>query len=385
MVTRDAMVMRYGGVFALILTAGAAMAAEPGVGNALGCEHVAFVRAGVPGGLVGPAREACNGDPRDIRCCVAPDGALWMADSRDCVVWRIKDGQARIAAGCGVKGYRDGPADRAMFDFGVGSYCDVETNCDAAGNIYVSDMMNNAIRRIFKKPDGAWWVETVSGGGKKGRDPKKGEWVPASELRFGGASRFAVADDGTLYYANYGGIYQVKDGKGTRLATHEELSAQLGGRKALADWHVGGSHITPDGVFYWAPGGQEIFRFDTRAAGAGGASGKAELVAGEGPKQTDGATPRESGFHTVVVVYSRDASVIYTGGGDESVPRRIHKGAVRHLQKDGSFKPGNERDRDNWRLNQPVCLGPGGELYTFPGPYAWAGWLVRVTFGEEGR
>jgi hypothetical protein len=344
---------------------------------------VAFVRAGVVGGLVGPARECAAGDDRDIRCCLAPDGAIWVPDSRDCLVYRIKDGQARIAAGCGVKGYRDGPADRAMFDFGVGSYCDVETNSDAAGNIYVSDMMNNAIRRIYKKPDGVWWVETVSGGSKKGREPKKGEWIPASELRFGGASRFAVADDGTLYFANYGGIYQVRapgagdgSGKGTRLATYEELQAQLGPKKPIADWHVGGSHITPDGVFYWIPGGQEICRFDTR-------TGKAEVIAGEGPKQVDAATVRESGFHTVLAVYSRDASLIYTGGGDESVPRRIWQGTVKHLQKDGSFKATKEQDQGNWRLNQPVILSPEGDLYTFPGSYAWAGWLVRVRFTKE--
>lgn len=363
----------------------AARAGAGGVatGDAVGCEHVAFVRAGVTGGLVGPARECAAGDNRDIRCCLAPDGAIWVPDSRDCVVYRIKDGQARIAAGCGIKGYRDGPADRAMFDFGVGSYCDTETNADAAGNIYVSDMMNNAIRRIYQKPDGAWWVETVSGGSRKGREPKKGEWVRATEMKFGGASRFAVADDGTLYYANHGGIYQVRapgagdgSGKGTRLATNEELAVQLGPKKPIADWHVGGSHITSDGVFYWMPGGQEIYRFDTK-------TGKAEVFAGEGPKRVDAATVRESGFHTVVAVYSRDASLIYTGGGDESVPRRIHQGTVKHLQKDGTFKATNHQDRGNWPLYQVVILSPEGDLYNFCGIYAWAGWLVRVKFAKE--
>ena len=113
-----ALVVRPSGVLAtILLSALAAGAGQPElrVGDAFGAEHVAFVRAGVPGGLVGPARECAAGDPRDIRCCVAPDGAFWIADSRDCVVYRIKDDQARIVAGCGVKGYRDGPADRAMF------------------------------------------------------------------------------------------------------------------------------------------------------------------------------------------------------------------------------------------------------------------------------
>jgi len=346
------------------------------VGNALGAEHVAFVRAGVPGGLVGPARQCAAGDPRDIRCCMTPDGALWVADSRDCLVYRIKDGQARIAAGCGVKGYRDGPADRAMFDFGVGSYCDVEVNADAAGNLYVSDMMNNAIRKIHKTPDGTWRVATVCRGSPKGRVPNKGEWIPANQLRFGGASRFAVADDGTITYAIYGGIHRVKGGKATLLATSDELRAALGGRRALSEWHVGGSHITPDGVFYWSAGGQEIYRLDTK-------TGRAEVFAGEGPKRVDKATPRQSGFHTVVIVYSRDASVIYTGGGDESHIRRIAGGTVKHIQKDGTLKATTGRDRENWRLGQPVCLGPEGEVYAFPSSYAWSCWLVRVRFAEE--
>ncbi|HUT36044.1 MAG TPA: hypothetical protein VNE39_21330 [Planctomycetota bacterium] len=363
----------------LLFCTAAALAGEEAplrVGNALGAEHVAFVRAEVPGGMVGPAKEAAASNPRNPRGCLTPDGAVWLTDARDCVVYRISDGQARVLAGCGVKGFRDGPADRAMFDFGVGSYADAEVNSDAAGNVYASDMMNRRIRKIHQKPDGTWWVTTVVGGAPKGRRPKKGEWIPATDLDVGGASRFAVADDGTLTFANYGGIYQVKEDKATLLVPTDELAAQLKGRKALADWHVGGSHITPDGVFYWVPGGQEIFRYHTK-------TGKAEVVAGEGPKQADGPTLLQSGFHTVVVVYSRDASLLYTGGGDESVPRRLYGGTVRHLQKDGSFKPGKEQDRGNWRLNQPICLGPQGELYVIPGSYCWSGWLCRVKFADQ--
>jgi len=350
---------------------GAAPGSVP-VGPCVGVEHVAFVRAGVPGGLVGPARECGAGDPRDLRCTVAPDGAVWVPDSRDCVIYRIKDGQARIIAGCGVKGYRDGPADRAMFDLGVGPYNDCEVNADAAGNIYVSDMMNDCIRKIFRKPDGDWWVTTVSGGGEKRRTPKKGASIPAKDLKPGGASRFAVAPDGTIYYAN-GGIFMVKDGQGTCLASYEDLRDALQER-AINDWHVGGSHITPDGWFYWVPGGQKILRFHTK-------TGKAEVVAGNGPKRADGPSLLESGFHTVVVVYSPDASVIYTGGGDELVLRRIAAGAVKHLQKDGTFKAVPREI--GWALDEPVCLDREGRLYTFPGPYCWSGWLVRATFEKE--
>jgi hypothetical protein len=141
---------------------------------------------------------------------------------------------------------------------------------------------------------------------------KKGETIPARDMKFGCASRFALTPDGTVYFAGPGGIYRIQDGQGKLLIGNDELRQALDTKSGMADWHVGGSHITPDGVFYWFPGGgPNLYRYDTK-------SGKAERFAGIGRTEQglDGPTPTESGFHTVLAVYSPDASVIYTCGGD---------------------------------------------------------------------
>jgi len=48
-------------------------------------------------------------------------------------------------------------------------------------------------------------------------------------------------------------VYRVQQGAATLVAGIEDLPVEL--RKNVHDWHVGGSHITPDGWFYWMPGG----------------------------------------------------------------------------------------------------------------------------------
>ena len=108
-----------------------AAAAEPSVdaklgGTVIGCEHFAFVRAKVAEGLGGPAREACKS--WHVSICVNAQGTAYALDAENCQVYRIKDGTVRVLAGDGIRGYRDGPADRARFDFGVGSYQDADIN-----------------------------------------------------------------------------------------------------------------------------------------------------------------------------------------------------------------------------------------------------------------
>jgi hypothetical protein len=212
--------------------------------------------------------------------------------------------------------------------------------------------------------------------------PKKGESIPAREMKVGCTSRFALTPDGTVYFASHG-IYRVKDGMGSCLASSEDLQQALG-KVALADWHVGGSHITPDGVFYWMPGGgPNLYRYDSK-------TGKAERFAGIGKitQHLDGPSPLESGFHTVLVVYSPDARVIYTCGGDESIPRRIANGKVASLHRDGAFRPGmpakGGKDERWSRMAAVQCLDPQGRLYACTGDYGWGGWIVRFTFKQEG-
>jgi len=95
----------------------------------------------------------------------------------------------------------------------------------------------------------------------------------------------------------------------------------------------------------------------------------------------DGPTLRETGFHTVFIVYTPDGKIMFTSGGDESILRRIKDARAAHLQKDGTFLPGGKEH--GWHLNSPLCIDPQGRLYTETGIYAWGGFIVRVTFTDD--
>lgn len=372
----------------LLLVAGAAFGGETPpapapkadvpVGKALYAEHFAFVRLKVPEGLGGPAKQAGKGGW--CYCSSDSKGRLFVAEPQNEQVHMIDtDGTDRIIAGDGKKGFRDGPGDRARFDFGCGGYEDLAVQCDDDGNVYVSDGLNFRLRKLSQRPDGTWRVTTVSGGGDVHfRAMKKGEWVAATDLQFGCASKFGLKRDGSAaYYAQYGGIYKVllKENKATLLISGDDLRAQ---KINYPSWHVGGAHVTEDGVFYWMPGGAVIYRFDEK-------TGKVERFAGGGPRRTDGKGLLDSGFHTVHATYSPNASVIYTGGADEYDVRRIYKGKVMHLLKDGSFAPrqGPGHSRDTWQLNAVKHIDGQGRLYTVCAPHTWPRWIVRVTFEKE--
>lgn len=65
---------------------------------------------------------------------------------------------------------------------------------DPAGNVYVSDWVNNRIRKI----DRNGIVTTVAGTGVSGYS---GDGGPATEARIWGANRLAVDKEGNLYFA----------------------------------------------------------------------------------------------------------------------------------------------------------------------------------------
>ncbi|MBA4387497.1 MAG: hypothetical protein C0404_05910 [Verrucomicrobia bacterium] len=350
-------------------------------GKVLYVEHYAYVRVGVPEGLGGPAKQACKAHAWAF-CTQDKAGNFYVAEPQnDQVHWIDREGTDRIIAGDGRKGFRDGPGTRARFDFGCGSYNDLQLHCDDAGSVYVADGMNNRLRKIFRKEDGSWHVTTVSGGGT--RRLKKGESAAATDLQFGCATRWGLSPDGKIAaYANYGGVYKVliQENKASLVASGEDVKKDVGDFQP--SWHVDGGFITSDSAwYYWAPTiscGLGIVRCNL-------ATGKCELVAGGGPKKAnyDGTGVKDCMFHTVFATYSPDASVIYVGGGDEFACRRIYAGKVMHLMKDGSWKQQNT-EAGAWQFGgSGLYLGRDSKLYTVPPPYSWPGWITRATFGKE--
>jgi streptogramin lyase len=152
-----------------------------------------FAGTGKPGGKVdraaigdgGPATRAVLVGARAV--CTDGKGNVYVCEREGNAIRKI-DPQGTITtfAGTGAKGYGgdDGPARQATFNGPKA------IRCDAAGNLYVADTENHAIRRI----DAATGViTTVAGGRKAGDDPQAKLKRPHGAL---------PAPDGSLYVAD---------------------------------------------------------------------------------------------------------------------------------------------------------------------------------------
>ncbi len=96
------------------------------------------------GGDGGDPLMASLNAPRDVE--VGPDGSLYIADSNNHCVRRVKDGMITSVAGqCGTSGYEGngGAATEALLFTPLG----IET--DSAGNLYIADTLNNEVRMVL--------------------------------------------------------------------------------------------------------------------------------------------------------------------------------------------------------------------------------------------
>ena len=121
----------------------------------------------------------------------APDGAIYLCDSRAHRVRVIRGNLITTFAGTGTQSYAgdDGPATEADLNFPTA------VSFDAAGNIYIADSLNHAVRRV--SPDGI--IETVAGTGSKGLSGDDG---PATGAQLNEPNGLANDDHGNLYIAD---------------------------------------------------------------------------------------------------------------------------------------------------------------------------------------
>lgn len=124
-----------------------------------------------------------------------PPRRLYIADSGNHVIRAIDltvdPPTIDLFAGVPMQsGFRDGPANQALFNFPA------NVDVDAAGNLYVSDWDNHAVRRIDAVTRE---VTTIAGTGVRGFNSDN---IPATEAQLGYPGGVAVHPDGRIFIAD---------------------------------------------------------------------------------------------------------------------------------------------------------------------------------------
>jgi streptogramin lyase len=141
----------------------------------------------------GPATQAMLDNPFGL--VRGPDGALWFCEYTGQRIRRVTpDGVIHTAAGTGQKGYSGdgGPATAATFNLPH------EIRFDKAGNYYIADMVNSAVRRVDAKTG---VITTFAGTGQPGYS---GDGGPASQAQLKQPHSIQFGPDGSLYICDIG-------------------------------------------------------------------------------------------------------------------------------------------------------------------------------------
>ena len=209
----------------------------------------------------GPAVAAQIDNPFGV--ARGPDGALWFCEYSGQRIRRIaRDGTIGTMAGSGARGYGgdDGPARAASFN------CPHELRFDAAGNCFVADMANHAIRRIDAQTG---IITTLAGNGTKGYS---GDGGPAAKATLSSPHSIQFDPQGSLYICDIGnhvirridmrtGIISTFAGTGKPGATPDGSpihGTPLRGPRSI-DFDRAGN------LWLVTREGNQVFRFDLRA------------------------------------------------------------------------------------------------------------------------
>jgi streptogramin lyase len=275
----------------------------------------------------GPATAAQINDPYGV--VRGPDGAIWFVEHNGHRIRRVAaDGRISTIAGTGTRGYTGdgGPAQEASLDLPH------ELRFDQAGNIFIADTGNNAVRRIDAKTG---LITTVAGG--KQKRGYTGDGGPAAEATLRGPHSIQFDNGGTLYICDVGnhairtvnpktGVIVTFAGTGKPGPTPDGSPIQgtpLNNPRSL--------DVDRDGNLWLVTReGNQVLKFDlkagvirhiagTGAAGFTGNGGPAKLATLSGPKgialDAEGnAWLADTESHTVRMIEAKTGNLILVAG-----------------------------------------------------------------------
>lgn len=224
-------------------------------------------------GAGGPATQAQLDNPFGV--VRGPDGNLWFCEYTGQRVCKVTpDGRLHVIAGSGQKGYTGdgGPALQATFNLPH------EIRFDPAGNLYIVDMGNNAVRKVDLK---SGVITTFAGTGKAGYS---GDGGPAKDATFKQPHSIQFDPAGDLFICDIGnhvlrkvamktGVISTFAGTGKPGPTPDGAplaGTPLNGPRSL-DFDAAGN------LWLATREGNQVFKFDLQA-------GKIQHIAGNGKK-----------------------------------------------------------------------------------------------------
>jgi hypothetical protein len=314
------------------------------------------------------------------------EGSIRVMDAATQRVWNL--------AGMGSRGYKDGPAQSAMFSGGGGGYLTATIAVDSNGAVYVADGYNKAIRKIWKDPSHGyqWWVSTLA-------------------TFTSGPTAVAVDSYGNVWTQMAAGIKKItQSGVVTSYPSLDQNGQAVGLAMGMAADSKGNVYSITRSPFFRiykiAPSGSvtNIAGFDwdkpqvtfcrsndvtfkqetvpTSVAvnniwfnpgtikGYYAASvGADEIKAGEWEPlyMVDGPAANAISFQATHIAVTPDGTTVYWGNGDESNLRRLKNGYVMTLYRDGwhtntCLFEGRNSYHD-WILGGPMWATADGTIY----------------------
>jgi streptogramin lyase len=289
-----------------------------------------------------------------------PDGAIWWCEYGGQLVRRRgSDGKIVTVAGSGAKGYAGdgGPAHQASFNLPH------EIRFDAAGDLYVADMMNHAVRKVELK---SGRISTFAGTGKAGYS---GDGGPAAEAQLKQPHSIQFGPGGDLYVCDTGNHVvrriDAKTGKISTIAGTGKAGPTPDGAP-LAGTPLNG----PRSLDFDAAGdlwlatreGNQVFRIDLKA-------GKYRHVAGTGKKgfTGNGGPAREATLSGPKGIAVGPGGDVYLVDTESHSIRKIDAktGRLELVVGDGQKGDGPDGPALSCRLARPhgIWVDPDGTLF----------------------
>lgn len=311
-------------------------------------EHVAGVWQ--RGYLDGPAQGAMFSGSN---IALDNNGNIYVMD-RTRVRVISKKGRVWTIAGSGIRGFRDGPADEAMFNVGGRGYNYCNIGVDSKGNIFIPDGYNNRIRRIYKKNDGRWWVETYAGGGV--RELKPSHKDKAQEIVISNPVSVAVDSFDNVWTEGWSCIYKI-----TPSGEAYCYKNVAGNVVNMQSDNIGNIYLLVREA--WASHYWKVAQDGTIERLAGMALKEIKLLRKNGVSLPVDGPALEATFHAHTTFgVTPDGAVIYGGNGDEYVVRRIKDGKSMTLFRNGWRTELKDR-RKGWFLGGPVLTDNQGGIF----------------------